>query len=79
MTGDVQEVVEYLQSLCEETDISKKFKEKTQKVITLLTDNHQLAVENALLELEDLNSLDIPSYHRTQVWDVISMLESLKN
>ena len=79
MNDRVQEVVDYLEDLNEEQDVSKRFKEKTTTVISILTTNEQLAVEKALIELEDLNSFDISSYHRTKVWDVISMLESIKN
>ncbi len=75
----VQEVIEFLQGLHDDQDASKRFKEKTTAVMKLLGSDEQLAVEKALLELEDLHSLDISSYHRTQVWDVISMLETIKN
>tara|TARA_Y100000031_G_C7881834_1_gene231109 strand:- start:224 stop:469 length:246 start_codon:yes stop_codon:yes gene_type:complete len=76
---EIHEVVEYLQSLKEESDSNKKFREKADSAISILQSGHQLAVEKALFELEELNSVDLPSYHRTQVWDVISMLESIKN
>ena len=78
MNPELQEVVEYLRALKEEQDVSKKFKEKTEHVITILTSGAQLSVEKALLELEELNSLNLSPYHRTQVWDAISMLESIK-
>ena len=74
----VVEVVEFLENLKEDSDISKRFREKADKVITILNNNEQLAIDKALLELEDLSSSDLASYHRTQVWDVISMLESMK-
>ena len=74
----IQEVVSYLEDLKEESDIGKKFKEKADQVITILNSDNQLAVDKALLELEEFSSSDLQSYHRTQVWDVISMLESMK-
>ncbi len=77
--NDLREVVEHLSALKEESDVSKRFKEKTEKIIALLTGKSELAIEKALLELEELNSYEISSYHRTQVWDVIGMLESMKN
>ena len=76
--SDLRQVLEYLSALKEESDVSKRFKEKTAAIITLLTGNAELAIEKALLELEELNSYEVSSYHRTQVWDVISMLESMK-
>lgn len=76
---EIQEIVSQLHSFKEEHDLSKKFKEKTTHIISILVSNDSLAVEKALLALEELNSSDIPSYHRTKVWDLISLLESTKN
>ena len=75
--GQVEEVVAHLAALKAETDVSKRLKEKTEQVIILLKSDSDLAVQKALLELEELNSFDMNSYHRTQVWDIVSMLESL--
>lgn len=77
MSESLRGVIEYLSALKEESDVSKKFKEKTDKVIQLLENNSTVAIEKALLELEELSSLEMSSYHRTQVWDVIGMLESI--
>ncbi len=78
MNQHLQEVVHYLELLKEDIDASKRFKEKMGLVIGILTSNEDLAIEKALIGLEELNSLEMSSYNRTQVWDVISMLESLK-
>lgn len=74
-----QEVIAQLETLKEEFDSNKKVKEKLDSAIAILHKNADLAVEKALNELEELNSLNLPSYHRTQVWDVVSLLESLKH
>ena len=71
------EVISFLGELKEDPDANKRFKEKANEVITILSNNHDLAREKALIQLEEINSLDLSSYHRTQVWDVISMLESV--
>lgn len=68
-----------LQELKGEFDSNKKIKEKLDLAIAILHKNAVLAVEKALIELEELNSMNLPSYHRTQVWDVVSFLETLKN
>jgi uncharacterized protein (UPF0147 family) len=75
----VNEIIEYLKELQLESDVNKKFKEKANIVVSILTNNADLAIEKSLHEFEELNSVDMPSYHRTQVWDVISMLESINN
>ena len=79
MDNQIQKAVLYLEELKEEFDTSKKLKEKTDKIITILVESTDMAVEKALIELEELNSLNLPPYHRTQVWDVLSLLESLKH
>ncbi len=74
----LQDAIELLQMLTEEEDAGKAFRERVNSIITLLTSKAPLAVEKSLLELEELNSLEISSYFRTQVWDVVSLLESAK-
>ena len=74
----VTEVIDFLNELKEDQDTSKRFKEKTDAVIEILQDDSEMSVEKALLALEELNSLDLSSYLRTQVWDAISLLESTK-
>lgn len=79
MDKQFQEAIALLETLKEEFDSNKKAKEKLSGVIAILDKNADLAVEKALIELEELNSLNLPSYHRTQVWGVVSLLESMKN
>lgn len=79
MNPHLNAVLAHLQELKEDTDVSRRFKEKTERVITILTQNSGLAVEKALLELEELSTLEASSYHRTRVWDAIGMLETINN
>jgi len=80
MSERFQEVIEHLEMLKEEDDLNKKFREKADIVINILKGkNEELPVQKALLELEELNSSDLSSYHRTQFLDIISLLESLNN
>ena len=69
--------VDSLQDLKQEGDTSKALKEKLEKVIVLLNGDSELAVDKALIALAELNSIDLSSYHRTRVWDIISLLESV--
>jgi len=75
MNPTIKDAINCLKSLQEENDISKKFRERMEIVIKILNSKEELSIEKALHELEELNSLDVPSYHRTQVWDIISLLE----
>lgn len=79
MNDNLQEVIALLEELREEFDSNKKLKEKITAVILILNQDAELTIEKALSELEELNSLTLPSYHRTKLWDVVSLLESLKN
>jgi len=79
MNEQFQEVIEHLEILKEESDLNKKFKEKADIVINILNTESELPIQKALLQLEELNSSDLPSYHRTQFWDIISLLESMNN
>ncbi len=76
--SEVQEAISFLEDLKQESDFSKRCKEKADSVISILGSNEELKIEKALIQLEELNNSDMPSYHRTQVWDIISVLESLK-
>jgi uncharacterized protein (UPF0147 family) len=78
MSEVVKQVIEHLEDLQQESDMNKRFKEKAAKVVAILSSDVELALEKAINEMEELNSVDMQSYHRTQVWDVISMLESAK-
>ncbi|MEK6809329.1 MAG: UPF0147 family protein [Nanoarchaeota archaeon] len=79
MNDNLQEVVARLEELREEFGSNKRLKEKINTVVLILNQDAELTIEKALSELEELNSLNLPSYHRTQLWDVVSLLESLKN
>ncbi|MBS3165761.1 UPF0147 family protein [Candidatus Woesearchaeota archaeon] len=74
----VSEIIAHLNELKEDGDTSKNLKAKLSQVIALLNSNSELSVDKSLLLLEEVNSLDLSSYHRTQVWDIISLLESVK-
>ncbi|MEK6900572.1 MAG: UPF0147 family protein [Nanoarchaeota archaeon] len=73
------EAVSRLEELKEEFRSNKKMKEKIDAAISILNKGEYLSVEKALNELEELNSLNLASYHRTLVWDVVSFLETLKD
>ncbi|HLD00651.1 MAG TPA: UPF0147 family protein [Candidatus Nanoarchaeia archaeon] len=77
--SNLQEAINLLDLLIQENEVSKRFKEKAARAISILNSQEQLFLEKALLELEEMNSLEMSSYYRTQVWDIISLLESLKN
>jgi len=74
--ANYDEVTSCLSLLKEENGLSKKCREKIEQIIFLLQEDSQLVVEKALIILEELSSLEMSSYHKTQIWEVASMLES---
>jgi len=75
----VQEAISLIQELKEDPGMNKRFKEKADSLIILLNEQTDLSLGKVMLALEELNSMELSSYHRTQVWDIISTVESIKN
>ena len=74
--GYLQEVIEFLNELREDSTLSKNIKEKIEKVIGLLENDNELGVAKALNEFEDImEKNEIQPYTRSQIWNVVSMLE----
>ncbi|MBI2573298.1 UPF0147 family protein [Candidatus Woesearchaeota archaeon] len=73
---DLDKAVGNLSLIVEEGEVSKKCSDKIQKIITLLRSSDELCVEKALLELEEVANYDLSSYNRTQLWEIISVLET---
>ena len=59
----LQQAVESLTLLKEETDVSKRFKEKAESILTLLGSTSELAIEKALLELFILSLISLSLSH----------------
>lgn len=75
-----KEVFEYLEMIKGDQDASKSLKDNIKRVENILNNkSEELRPQKAILELEELNSQHISSYLKTQIWDVISRLESLNN
>ena len=74
--NDFKQVIEALECHKEDPITIRRVKEKAEQIILLLQSSEQNLTDKALRELEDLDSSEIPSYDRTQIWDIISLLES---
>ncbi len=75
----VQDAISGIQELKEDPGMNKRFKERADSLIVLLKEQTDLSLGKVMLALEELNSTELSSYHRTQVWDIISTVESIKN
>lgn len=75
-----KEVFEYLEMIKDDQDASRSLREHIKRVENILNNkSEELRSQKAIFELEELNSQHISSYLKTQIWDVISRLESLNN
>ena len=75
--GKIQEIIYTLNELKEDSTISKNIKEKIEKIISFLEQDEALGVDKAINEIEDMmETNNIPAYTRTQIWNVVSLLES---
>ena len=70
-------IIESLEFLKEDPVAIKRVKAKADELIVLLQQSSAINLDKALRELEDLGTSEIPSYDRTLLWDIISMLESV--
>lgn len=73
------EVIEYLEELKEDNTISKNIREKISKIIIILSDkaDTSLKINKAMQSLDEISEdIAIHSYTRTQIWNIVSMLEA---
>ena len=72
---------ETLNELKEDITVPKNVRSKIEKIVEVLNDNTEkdIKVSKALNELEEIaDDVNLQSYTRTQVWNVISALEKMK-
>ncbi len=70
-----------LNELKEDLTVPKNVRTKVEKVIEILNDKAEMPIKvsKALNELEEVaDDVNLQSYTRTQIWNVISALEKIK-
>jgi uncharacterized protein (UPF0147 family) len=76
-----EDVESMLNELKDDNSVPKNVRLKIDNVIALLNDKTemQIKVSKSLNELEEIaDDVNLESYTRTQVWNVISALEKIK-
>lgn len=71
-------VIEAIQELLEDNTLPKNVKEKLNNIINHLKTNGELSLklDKALHDLEGISEdSNIQTYTRTQIWNIVSMLE----
>ena len=77
----IESIEPLLNELKEDAAVPKNVKLKIEKVIGILKKNSEVTIKvsKALNELEEVaDDVNLESYTRTQVWNVISALEKIK-
>ena len=77
----IESIEPALNELKEDAAVPKNVKLKIEKVIGILKKNSEVTIKvsKALNELEEVaDDVNLESYTRTQVWNVISALEKIK-
>ncbi|MBD3310585.1 hypothetical protein GF351_05180 [Candidatus Woesearchaeota archaeon] len=76
---DIQEVVELLKELKDDSTVPKNVKIRIDTTISSLSDSSKplsIRVNRALHELEEIcDDANMQAYTRTQIWNVVSLLE----
>ncbi|MBT4604425.1 hypothetical protein HOC01_02200 [archaeon] len=76
MENQIAEALELIEILKEDQDCSKKLGEGLTAISTLLKGDLELRVQKGVHALEELDLQGMPSHLRSQVWELISFLES---
>ncbi len=77
----VKEVIDALSELNDDNTVPRNIKNKISAAIQILEDDSDLSirVNKVLNELDEIaDETNIQAYTRTQLWNIVSMLESMQ-
>jgi len=82
MTEQLQVVIDSLEELRHDNTVPKNIKQKIDDIIAALKNGEELSIMvnrtlNDLDEISDNNN--IQPYTRTQIWNIVSLLESVQD
>lgn len=78
--GKLDNIISYLKELLEDNTVPRNVRNKISDVITLLEGDEEesIKINKALDTFDEIsNDTNLQSYTRTQLWNVVSMLENL--
>jgi len=78
----VVSVTETLAELLEDSTVPRNVKSKIESIISALKENEEasLRINKALNALDEIaDDTNLQSYTRTQIWNIVSILEKLSN
>jgi len=80
MDKQIQDIIESLNILMEDTTVPKNVKIKIENIIIILKEEEDLSIKvnKALHELDEIaDDTNLQPFTRTQIWNVVSLLEKL--
>lgn len=78
---NIKEILDLLLQLEQDITIPRNIRTKIKTTLDLLDENTDFAIriDKSLQELDEIvEDPNVPSYARTQIWNVMSLLESRK-
>ena len=78
---NIKEILDLLLQLEQDITIPRNIRTKIKTTLELLDENTDIAirVDKSLQELDEIvEDPNVPSYARTQIWNVMSLIESRK-
>ncbi len=76
----LKEILEAVNNLQEDITVPRNIKEKMKALASILQENCDtpLKVDKALQELDEIaDDTNLQAYTRTQIWNIVSMLEKI--
>ena len=81
--AQVLDIIHVMDELKDDSTVPRNVKTKLETSITMLKkdgDELRLRIDKVLQELDEVaNDTNTQSYTRSQIWNIVSMLESIKN
>ena len=77
----LKQIIEALTELSEDTTVPRNVRSKIESAIKVLNEDTELSlkIDKAIQHMDDIsNDTNIQPYTRTQIWNVVSLLESVQ-
>lgn len=77
---EINDVIESLEEVKEDSTVPKNVRIKIDNIIATLKDSTETSIKisKALSEIDDIaDDVNLQSYTRTQIWNVVSILEKI--
>ncbi len=74
-----EDVFEFVETIITDRSVPRNIREKVQEAIEKMKKNTVTSLSEALYLLDDVsNDINIPEHTRTDVWEIISIIEEEK-